>query len=132
MKSLEAKRNKEIHVWVNDKEYEQIQKRMKQLGFTNQSAYMRKMACSGRIVQFDAKELRDVSFEMHKAGTNINQIAKRINSGGRHYDKEFRQVQEDFSRIEEFQKEILARLLILQLGESQDKVFGKKRNGEGS
>ena len=53
MKSLEEKRNKEIHVWVNDKEYEQIQKRMKQLGFTNQSAYMRKMACSGRIVQPD-------------------------------------------------------------------------------
>ena len=132
MKSLEEKRKKEIHVWVNDKEYEQIQKRMAQLGFTNQSAYMREMACSGRIVQFDAKDIRDVSYEMHKAGTNINQIAKRINSGGRYDDKEFRQVQEDFSRIEEGQRQILARLLILQMGESQDRVFGQKRNGEGS
>ena len=41
---------------------------------------MRKMAIDGYIVEVDYSDLKAVCAEMQKIGTNINQIAKRVNN----------------------------------------------------
>ena len=46
-------RPKQIKFFVNDKEYELIKQKMAQLGTDNMSAYLRKMAIDGYVVNLD-------------------------------------------------------------------------------
>ncbi len=103
-------REHQIHLRVSPDEYELIQQKLKQSGCGNLSAYLRKMATDGLIVNLDMPELKEISRQLRYNGNNLNQIAKRLNEGGGVYS-------EDISEIKEKQTEItdLVRRIYLQL-----------------
>lgn len=74
-------------------EREHIEKMMALAGFRNMSAYIRKMASNGYVVRLDLPELDACSRLLRSAANNLNQIARRVNSGGMAYPDEVAAVQ---------------------------------------
>ena len=75
-------RDKMITFWVTEDELAKINANMEKLGTSNLSAYLRKMAITGLIVQLDIPELKQIVSLMRRTSANINQMAKHINQGG--------------------------------------------------
>ena len=78
-------RANQILFCVSDDEKRIIQAKMKQLGTKNMGAYLRKMAVDGYIIKVDYTEHRKLAAAINKVGSNINNICRRINSTGHHY-----------------------------------------------
>ena len=76
------KRDIQIKFYVDEKELEQINKRVRLANVTNRGAYLRKMAIDGFVVNVDTSDLRAVVKEMNAIGKNINQIARNANTYG--------------------------------------------------
>ena len=74
-------RDKMITFWVTEDELAKINANMEKLGTSNLSAYLRKMAMTGLIVQLDIPELKQIVSLMRRTSANINQMAKHINQG---------------------------------------------------
>ena len=55
---------------------------MEQLGFSNMSAYIRKMAIDGYCIKVDFSEIHELARLMSIDSRNINQIAKAANTYG--------------------------------------------------
>ena len=91
-----AKRKRDVPVlfWVSAEELELIHQKMQQYGTENLSAYLRKMAIDGYIVNTDTTPIKKQYEEMHKIGVNINQIAKKVNSTGDLYPEEMKELKE--------------------------------------
>lgn len=70
-----------ITFWVTEDELAKINANMEKLGTSNLSAYLRKMAITGLIVQLDIPELKQIVSLMRRTSANINQMAKHINQG---------------------------------------------------
>ena len=70
-----------------------IEQAMAAAGIRNMSAYIRKMAANGYIVRLDLPELGECSKLLRSASNNLNQIARRVNSGGGYYPDEIAAVQ---------------------------------------
>ena len=96
-----AKRKRDVPVlfWVSAEELELIHQKMQQYGTENLSAYLRKMAIDGYIVNTDTTPLKKQYEEMHKIGVNINQIAKKVNTTGDLYPEEKQELKEMIKEI---------------------------------
>ena len=80
-----------------------IEKKMKQTGIINMSAYIRKMAIDGYVIRLDTSDLREISRLLSINSNNLNQIAKRANETGSIYIK-------DINELKDQQEEIHAAL----------------------
>lgn len=98
------KKNRYMQIRLSQEEYDAIEKKFQNSGMRSRSDSIRAMIFEGIIVQFDKKELRKTNNLIANIGTNINQIAIRVNSTGRIYD-------DDFKQIENNQREIFKTLL---------------------
>ena len=78
------KRRRDIQVkfYVDEKELEQINRRVRLANVTNRGAYLRKMAIDGFVVNVDTSDLKAAVKEMNAIGKNINQIARNANTYG--------------------------------------------------
>ena len=77
-----------IYFKVTDEERRLIEQRMALMGVYNMSAYIRKMCIDGYIVQLQIKELDECAKLLRYTSNNVNQIARRVNSGGGVYPDE--------------------------------------------
>ena len=71
-----------IYFKLTDEERLLIEKKMELAGFKNMSAYIRKMCIDGYTIHLQIPELTDCSKYLRSASNNLNQIARRVNSGG--------------------------------------------------
>ena len=71
-----------IYFKVTEKERELIEQRMALMGVRNMSAYIRKMCIDGYIVNLQIPELTECAKLLRYTSNNVNQIARRVNSGG--------------------------------------------------
>ena len=77
-----------IYFKVTEKERELIEQRMALMGVRNMSAYIRKMCIDGYIVNLQIPELTECAKLLRYTSNNVNQIARRVNSGGGVYPDE--------------------------------------------
>ena len=77
-----------IYFKVTDGERVLIEQKMALAGVRNMSAYIRKMCIDGYIVQLQIKELDECAKLLRYTSNNVNQIARRVNSGGGVYPDE--------------------------------------------
>lgn len=99
-----------IHVMVTEEEKEIIEERRKLAGFQNTGSYMRKIAIDGRIFKIDHSPIRELSSQMTRVSTNINQIAKRVNSTDSIYKEDVAELKEMTEEIWQSLKSILSKL----------------------
>jgi DNA-binding Xre family transcriptional regulator len=62
------KRDKTIYFFVNEAERDEIYEKMKLLGTSNLSAYMRKMAIDGYVIEVDHSDIREAGEKIKKIG----------------------------------------------------------------
>ena len=81
------KREKQIKFYVNEKEYDQIKKKVEKSKLKQQE-YIIKSALNKKIIVIDG--LKEILLELSREGNNLNQIAKKINEGEQRDIKEMK------------------------------------------
>ena len=93
--------------YVTPEERDQIEAKMAQLGTNNMSAYLRKIAIDGYVVQLDLPELREMVSLLRRSSNNLNQLARRANATGRIYPEDLADIRQNQAQLWESTKEIL-------------------------
>lgn len=104
------KRPIQVKFRVTPEERELISKRMRQAEVGNMAAYLRKMAIDGYMVRLDLPELRERLSLLRRYSNNVNQIARRVNSTGRIYEDDIREIKAQLEEIWEAENAILKKL----------------------
>lgn len=99
-----------VHIMVTEEEKKLIEEKRKLAGFNNTGAYMRKIAIDGRIFKLDPAPLQNISSQMTGVATNINQIAKRVNSTDTIYENDIEELKEMTNEIWQSLRSILSKL----------------------
>lgn len=99
-----------IYFKVSNKERQLIEQRMEEVGVSNMSAFIRKMCLNGLIVQLDIPQIPDCSKYLKSASNNLNQIARRLNSGGGYYPQELIEVRKSLNNCTELFGQVLKSL----------------------
>ena len=87
-----------------------IRQKMRLVGTTNKSAYIRAMALNGYILKLDLPELSEAVRLIGYLGSNVNQIAERLNERGSIYEMEMEEILEKQKEIQGILREILQKL----------------------
>lgn len=95
-----------IRIWIRPKHRELIEKKMKQVGIKNMSAYIRKMAIDGYVIRLDTSELSEISRLLRINSNNLNQIAKRANETGSIYINDIKELKVQQDEILEALKKV--------------------------
>lgn len=108
------KREVVLRFRVTPEEQEIIQKKMAILGTENQSAYLRKMALDGMIINLELPELKEILSLLRYAGNNLNQLARKIHESGRVYDTDLSELQANQEKMITLTKAVLTSLSALR------------------
>lgn len=100
----------QLHFYVNDREFELIKAKMKQVGTDNLSGYLRKMAIDGYIIRLNMKELRELTRLLGNIAGSENQIAKRANEIGTVYAEDLEEIKKNREQIKESVNKVLQSL----------------------
>ena len=68
------------------------------------TAYLRKMAIDGYIIQIDHADIKAMTAEIQKIGVNINQIARRVNATGSVYQEDIEEIKGVLAEIWRLQR----------------------------
>ena len=88
METEKENRSVRFTIRLTESEASQLQKKMDLLGITNTAAYLRAMALNGYMLRIDLPEIREMIRLLGNMTNNLNQIARRMNSGGSIYETE--------------------------------------------
>jgi uncharacterized protein (UPF0297 family) len=106
----ERKRDIQMKFYVTEEEKRLIEDKMKLLPTQRYGAYLRKMAIDGYIIYTDTANIKEFTGELKGIGRNINQIAKRLNSGAPAYEADISEIRERLDQIWQLQRRILSSL----------------------
>lgn len=104
------KRNIQMKFYVTEEEKRLIEEKMKLLPTQRYGAYLRKMVIDGYIIYTDTANVKAFTSELQSVGRNINQIAKRLNSGVPMYEADIAEIKERLDQIWQLQRHILLSL----------------------
>jgi hypothetical protein len=78
---------------VTERERDFIHQKMKAAKIKNQSAYLRKMAIDGYIINVDFTDFRQLFANVGRIAGSVNQVAKRINATDNIYSDDVAELQ---------------------------------------
>ena len=78
-------------------------------GMKSKSAFLRKLILYGYVYDVDYSYLRNYNTELGRISSNLNQIAKRINSTGNIYQEDMDEVKELMNEVWRTQKSMLSK-----------------------
>lgn len=89
-----AKRKRDVPMlfWMSQNEMEQLRAKLARSCCGNMSAYLRKMALDGYIVNLDLPELRELVSLLRYTSNNLNQLTRRVHQTGRIYDADLEEI----------------------------------------
>lgn len=87
-----------LYVWVSEDEYDTIRQRMDEAGTQNLSAYIRKMALNGFMLNVDLEPVRELVSLQRRCANNLNQVAIHANTYGV-YPQEIAALQKDYAEL---------------------------------
>lgn len=85
MKKGGEKKTVRMQLVISQKEADLVKERMAELGITNLSAYLRKMAVDGYIIHLDTGDIQEMVRLLRICSNNLNQYARRANETGSIY-----------------------------------------------
>ena len=103
-------KTRQMHFRVSEKEYELICAASSQFGTKSVSAFIRKIAIDGLIINLQMPELSDMVSLQRRCASSMNQIAKKVNATGRIYESDLGQIHHDLEEIWQAANNILAKL----------------------
>ena len=103
-----------LKFYVSEKELEQIRMKMEQYSTNNLSAYLRKIAIDGYVVNLELPELGEMVSLLRRSSNNLNQLTKRVHETGRFYDADLEDLRLDYDGLWEAAQKILRSLAKIQ------------------
>lgn len=85
MKAGHNKKSVRVEFVMSEQEVELVKGRMAELGITNLSAYLRKMAVDGYIIHLDMGDIQEMVRLLRICSNNLNQYSRRANETGSVY-----------------------------------------------
>ena len=85
MKGGHNKKSVRTEFVMSEQDAELVRERMAELGITNLSAYLRKMAVDGYIIHLDMSDIQEMIRLLRICSNNLNQYARRANEAGSIY-----------------------------------------------
>jgi len=85
MKAGHNKKSVRVEFVMSEQDAELVRERMAELGITNLSAYLRKMAVDGYIIHLDMSDIQEMIRLLRICSNNLNQYARRANETGSVY-----------------------------------------------
>ena len=107
-------RTVQFHFFATPEEAKLIRDREKEIGILNESAYLRKMAIDGYLIQMDLSDVKEAVRLLGITAANMNQYAKKANESGSIYAEDIQDLQVRFEELWKMAKEILARLATIE------------------
>ena len=99
-----------VYARVTPEEWDLIRERMREAGMTNTSAYIRKMALNGYVINVDLGDVKEVLRLLRINSNNLNQYAKRANETSSIYEADIKDLQKGHQEILARMGEILERI----------------------
>jgi hypothetical protein len=84
---------------MSPEEWAMVERRMAQTNIRNKSAFIRKMCIDGHVINLDMQTLNDIGRLLRITANNVNQIARRVNSGGEAYRNDVAEVNAQLTEI---------------------------------
>ena len=102
-------RTNQIGFFLSDDEKKILDEKFKLSGMKSKSAFLRKMILYGFVYDVDYSYLRNYNVELGRISSNLNQIARRINSTDHIYKEDIEEVKELMNQIWHTQKSMLSK-----------------------
>ena len=103
-----------LKFFVSEQELEQIKMKMEQYGTSNLSAYLRKIAIDGYVVNLELPELGEMVSLLRRSSNNLNQLTRRVHETGRFYDADLEDLRRDYDGLWDAAQKILTSLTKIQ------------------
>ena len=103
-----------LKFFVSQKELELIQAKMAQYGTENLSAYLRKIAIDGYVVNLELPELNEMVSLLRQSSSNLNQLTRRVHEMGRLYDADLEDLRQKQDMLWDAAQKILKSLAKIQ------------------
>ena len=103
-------RTEQFHFYATPEEAKRIRDREKEAGILNESAYLRKMAIDGFLIQMDLSDVREAVRLLGITSANMNQYAKKANETGSIYKEDIQDIKAHQDELWQVMKNILERL----------------------
>ena len=85
MKGGRSKKSVRVEFVMSEHEAELVKEHMAEMGITNLSAYLRKMAVDGYIIHLDMSDIQEMIRLLRICSNNLNQYTRRANETGSVY-----------------------------------------------
>ena len=85
MKGGRSKKSVRVEFVMSEQEAELVKEHMAEMGITNLSAYLRKMAVDGYIIHLDMSDIHEMIRLLRICSNNLNQYTRRANETGSVY-----------------------------------------------
>ena len=85
MRGGHEKRSVRVEFVISKQEASLIKEHMEELGISNLSAYLRKMAVDGYIIHLDMRDVQEMIRLLRICSNNLNQYTRRANETGSIY-----------------------------------------------
>ena len=103
------KRTNPVQFYLDDDEQYILDEKFRVSGLKSESAFLRKLILYGYVYDVDYSYLRNYNTELGRISSNLNQIAKRINSTGNIYQEDMDEVKELMNEVWRTQKSMLSK-----------------------
>lgn len=107
-------RKKAILLYLSDDEQYIFEEKFKASGLASRSAFLRNLIIYGFVYDVDYSALTEYNQQLGKIGTNINQIAHKVNSTGSIYQNEVKEMKEMMDKIWHIQKSMLLKQQLIK------------------
>ena len=102
--------NRDIHMRLKQSDIDLIHRKMDEVGVKNMSAYIRKMAIDGYIVNLDLKDVKELVRLLRYCSNNLNQYAKKANEIGKIYEPDIEDLRKRHDELWNMANKIMERL----------------------
>lgn len=89
---------------LNDDEQYILDEKFRLSKMKSKSAFLRKLVLYGFVYDVDYSHIREMNAQLGKIGSNLNQIAKRVNTTNTIYKKDMEDIKELMNQIWQLQK----------------------------
>ena len=102
-------RTNPVQFYLSDDEQYNPQHQIQSIRMKSMSAFLRKLILYGYVYDVDYSYLRNYNTELGCISSNLNQIAKRVNSTGNIYQEDINEVKELMNEVWHTQKSMLSK-----------------------
>ena len=102
-------RTNPVQFYLDDEDQYILDEKFKLSGMKSKSAFLRKLILYGYVYDVDYSYLRNYNTELGRISSNLNQIAKRINSTGNIYKEDMDEVKELMNQVWHTQKSMVSK-----------------------